>query len=113
MCGRGMGRVMVLGVRMLLIAAAVALVLPGGAAGQGSLISLKVEPEGNSLKGRALDVQPTVVVTMPNGLVDVLNTGSVTASLGLNPTASQLGGLEAIACVLPSSKRCDMLHLSL
>ncbi len=57
-------------------------------------MSVRVQPLGNTLKGRVLERQPVVAVLNADGSPDVTNTSPVTASLGENPTGSILRKLD-------------------
>lgn len=84
----------VLDPRCLIFSCVAALLLLGGGAGAqgaaGTSMLVSVQPVGNTIKGRPMDVQPVVILELSDGSPDVINAGSVTAMLGLNPTASQL-----------------------
>lgn len=60
--------------------------------GEVFMMDVRTQPVGNSLKGRLLEVQPTVALLRGNGALDVENTGMVSASLGQNPTGAMLRG---------------------
>lgn len=95
----------VLDLRCLIFSCVAALLLLGSGAGAqeaaGTSMLVSVQPRGNTVKGRSMDVQPVVTLELPDGSPDVVNTGSVTAMLELNPTASEL---RELAFPLPNSR---------
>eukprot|EP00291_Cryptomonas_curvata_P003422 CAMPEP_0172181376 /NCGR_PEP_ID=MMETSP1050-20130122/17780_1 /TAXON_ID=233186 /ORGANISM="Cryptomonas curvata, Strain CCAP979/52" /LENGTH=572 /DNA_ID=CAMNT_0012854645 /DNA_START=83 /DNA_END=1797 /DNA_ORIENTATION=- len=70
-------------------------------------IEISVQPIGNSVKGRALEQQPEVQLTV-NDIPDIFNDGYVIASLRSNPTGSTLLGSTRVALVMGVAKFTDL-----